>query len=80
MADVALNQINAAIERFNDAVARADDISVVASAADQGVVSCSSIENVSCGIASEDVGQFVAGEVDVNRRATGDGGVLEVGP
>ncbi len=80
MADVALNQINAAIERFNDAVARADDVGVVAQPTDQGVVSCSSIENVSCGIASEDVGQFVAGEVDVNRRATGDGGVLEVGP
>ena len=68
MADVALNQINAAIERFNDAIARADDISVVASAAR---------EDVGAGIAGENVVQSVTGTVDI--AAADEGQILDIG-
>ena len=64
MTDVALNQINAAVERFNDAVPRADDIGVVAQTPRQCVVSTSTIEDIVGRIADQNVGTFITCRID----------------
>ena len=65
-----LHRVVAFASAFNNAVAGVvDDVGVVASAASHRVGTDATVEAVASGVASQHVGQFVAGRVDVRGSA-----------